>query len=92
MSAVLQLKYGYDGVPKDKPIRMCSQKLAPNMVAIITHIVQSLKVKTTGGNVAKIVAIRKEVAKSRPCSAILFCMYVVEFRGSFTVTSGNLGV
>ena len=43
-AAVLDLKAAYDSVPRDKLIHMCDKKLPPNMVAMITHLLQPLTV------------------------------------------------
>ena len=77
-AAVLDLKAAYDSVPQDKLIHMCDKKLPPNMVAMITHLVQPLTVKTSGDPLQTIGTITRGVTQGGPCSPVLFNIYIDE--------------
>ena len=76
-AAVLDLKAAYDSVPRDKLIHMCAKNLPSNMVAMITHLVQPLTVKTSCDPLQTI-GITRGVTQGGPCSPVLFNIYIDE--------------
>ena len=78
LAALLDLKAADDSIPRDMLIRMCLQKLPPNMVAMITHILQPLPVKTSGAPLQTIGTITRGVTQGGPCSPVLFNISIDE--------------
>ena len=78
-TAVLVLKAAYDSVPRDKLIHLCAKKLPPNTVAMITHLVQPLTVKTSSDPLQTIGTITRGGTQSGPCSQAPFNIYIDEF-------------
>ena len=77
-AAVLDLKAAYDSVARDELIHMCAQKLSPNMVAMRTHLLQPLTVKTSSDPLQTIGTITRGMTQGGPCSPVLFNIFIDE--------------
>lgn len=46
--AVVDLRFAYNTVPRDKLIALCDKTLQSDTVSVITHLLQPLNVRTAG--------------------------------------------